>query len=114
MVLLLAKTCCCGKELQSGIVIWAIVEIILNFLFMALPKWISEVVPHATYVIGWIVVVILANVVLFIGAKASRPAFLTLWLIVYVINVIFVFSLWIIVPLCVIMKSENKESQLRP
>ena len=85
---LLKSCCCCRLELSSGVFAWAIIEIILHVMYLALPTLVSDVVPAATYLVPWIVVVFIANVVLVVGVKAQKPALLTLWIIIYVVNVV--------------------------
>lgn len=48
----------------------------------------------------------LSFVVLLIGAKGVRPAFLTLWLVFDAVNIVFLLLVWVFVVLGILFKEE--------
>merc|ERR1712107_730782 len=91
----ICKTCCCGLDLKEGIFIWALIDIVFHVLVFPLPLAVSELIFFAPAFDLWILFVAFSDIVLILGEKSSRPALLTIWLIVIFINICLLFFLWI-------------------
>lgn len=90
----ICKTCCCGRSLQDGVFAWALVDIFFHILIFPLPILLAELVFFAPALDLWIFFVVFADIVAIIGEKSGRPAFLTLWLIVFMLNIILLLLIW--------------------
>ena len=95
------KTCCCGQNLSDGVSIWAVADILFHIFIFPLPLLVREYVFFAPSFNLWMIFVIFANLVLILGEKSGRPAFLTLWLIVFAINITLMVLLWVALGLSV-------------
>jgi len=87
-MLCICKKCCCGVELANGVAIFAYFDIILHLIFLPVPGRLYEIYPLAKYAIAWIFIRLIADLVLVLGTKTTRPAFLTMWLIVVGISIV--------------------------
>ena len=97
----LCKTCCCGHNLSDGVFIWALLDILFHIAVFPLPLLVGDMVFFAPSFDLWIVVLIFANVILILGQKTGEPAFLTLWLVVYMLNIWLILILWTLIGLSV-------------
>ncbi len=92
------NSCCCGAELGNAVLFWGVMDALAHLLFLALPVQVSEVAPFASYFLGWIGLIIFADVVLVFACKAGIPAFLTGWMVVIAVNIGVCLVLWILIP----------------
>lgn len=133
----LLKTCCCGNELEAGAFSWAVFEIVLHLLLLPFPLLVTEISPHARNFVGWIVIVLIgerrfafprnefrigireksgkinffaANVILVLGIKSHRPAFMTLWLVVYAVNLFIYVLVWVAVVIGFLWKENHPKA----
>ena len=97
----LCKTCCCGHNLSDGVFIWALLDILFHIAVFPLPLLVGDMVFFAPSFDLWIVVLIFANIILILGQKTGKPAFLTFWLIVYMLNICLILILWTLLGLSV-------------
>ena len=92
----LLKTCCLGKDLSNGCLAWAVGEIVFLLCMTPMPQLMTEVAYYSTYFLGWIIFLIFVNALLILGIKSGKPAFLMIWLIVYALDIVVLFTLWIV------------------
>ena len=105
----LCKTCCCGHNLSDGVFIWALLDILFHLGVFPLPLLLSDLVFFAPSFDLWIVVLIFADAALILGQKTSKPAFLTLWLVVFMLNILLILVLWALMGLTVyLVSTKNK------
>ena len=87
---------CCTRDTRMGIIIAGIVDVfLLSILIIANLMLIRNVFSL------WWVVVIVADVLLICGALNRKPEFLMGWMIVSMINIVFLFIGWIAIPVMV-------------
>ena len=90
--------CCCGcSSHKTGVIIWAILDALLNLGYA-----ISGVAsiglggPHI-----WSFVVVLADILLAIGAHTSNTGLIIVWLVVMMISIVLLFILLLLVILVI-------------
>lgn len=91
----ICKTCCCGQKLNDGVFIWALLDILFHIAVFPLPLLLGEMVFFAPSFDLWIIFLLFADVVLILGEKSGRPALLTLWLVVFFINILLLIGCWV-------------------
>jgi hypothetical protein len=91
------RQCCCGcTNLKVGIIIWAIIDAVINF--------VACIVPLITYGSGahlWGFVVVGTDIMGAAGANAGNTCLLTFWLIIQMIHIVFLFCAWALLPILV-------------
>ena len=88
------KTCCCGRDLKEGVFIWALLDILFHIVVFPLPLVIAELIFFAPGFDLWIFFLVFADLACIIGEKSGRPAFFTLWLIIFFLNICLLMLLW--------------------
>ena len=86
--LCLVNSCCCGKELNDGAFVWAIVDLVGHALLLPLPQLMADLNSYSPYFICWILLIMFSDAVLILGTKSGKPAFMTFWLIMVGINIV--------------------------
>ena len=82
-------SCCCGcQPLQPGCFVLAVLNLVVNLALLLLPWFMVTVVDHSGYV-GWLAILMAADVGMAVGAKTGIKVLLLPWLIFYCINVVF-------------------------
>ena len=71
-------------------------DILFHILIFPLPLLTAELVFFAPSFDLWLIFLIFADAVLILGEKSGRPAFLTLWLVVFGLNILLLLSFWVI------------------
>ncbi len=99
----LVKSCCFGRDLGAGAIAWAVAEIVFLLCISPFPHLLNDIAHYSSYFIGWIVVLILANIILILGVKSGKPAFVMLWLIIYGLDLILSLILWILYLVAIIL-----------
>ena len=84
---------CCTHNMQKGIIIAGVIDILLLIALI-----VVNIVLMKNYLSLWFVVVIIADLLLIIGSKKSMGGLLMTWMIVGMINIVFLFIGWIGMP----------------
>ena len=85
---------CCTHDLRKGIMIAGIVDIIILLILLAL-----NIGLQGNYLSLWFVVVIIADILLVIGSNGNKSGLLMFWMIIGMINIVFLFIGWIGIPI---------------
>ena len=85
--------CCCGNDMRKGIMIAGIVDLILLIALTAV-----NIALQGNYLSLWFVIVIIGDVLLIIGSKENMSGLLMVWMIIGMINIVFLFIAWIALP----------------
>jgi hypothetical protein len=88
------KTCCCGRNLKDGVFMWAIMDVFFHFFVFPLPILVSEMVFFSPAFGLWIFFLVFADFVVMLGEKSGKPALLTLWLVIFFLNILLLLALW--------------------
>ena len=99
--------CCCGcTNLKVGVIIWAIIDAIINLSWTSLTifaltaagakytNWLGVLVTH-------FVLLLVVDFILAIGAHTSNTGLILVWQVVMMINIVILFIMWLVVPLLV-------------
>ena len=87
--------CCCGcTDQRTGIMIAGIIDVITFLVYGLL--WILAKIPSNVI---WSIIVIIADILLIIGASTKNSGCLTTWLVICMINIAFCFVAWIWAPI---------------
>jgi len=80
--------CCCGcTSHNTGVMIWAIIDALLNLAYFVMGlQSIGVGGPHL-----WSLLVIIADILLAIGAHTSNTGLMIFWLVVMMISIILLF-----------------------
>ncbi len=80
-----------------GVAIWAIVDAILNFvMFILVAVGVGIGGPHL-----WTLLVILADILLIIGALKSNSGLCVFWQVIMMIQIVLFFICWLLLPILV-------------
>ena len=90
----LTNSFCCTHDLRKGITIAGIIDIILLLIIIVL-----NISFQRNYLSLWFLVVIIADILLVIGANGNKSSLLMFWLIIEMINIVFLFIGWIGIPI---------------
>ena len=85
---------CCTHDLRKRIIIAEIIDIILLRVLMAL-----NIVLQGDYLLLLFLVVIIADILLVIGSYGNTSGLLMFWMIIGMINIVFLFIGWIGIPI---------------
>ena len=103
--------CCCGcTDMKSGIAIAAIFDV---FLYMILGT-LNVIFLH-NYGAFWGVIVVVADMLLICGVMGKNTGLLIIWMIITMINIVFLFIGWLALPLIILFggfcskMSDNEE-----
>jgi len=105
----ICKTCCCGQTLKDGVFIWALADILFHILVFPLPLLVADLVFFAPTFDLWLFFVIFADIVLMLGEKSGKPALLTLWLVIFFINIVGLFLMWVALGISIYLISQGME-----
>lgn len=96
--------CCCGCTNQrTGIIIAGVIDAVMHLVFGIL--WIAAGVPFNLQLPLnplWSIIVIIADVLLIIGANTRNSGCLITWMVIGMINIVFCFIAWIWVPIAIL------------
>ena len=100
--------CCCGcTNLKVGVIIWAIIDAIINLSWTSLTIFALTAARSAT-VARWLgvlvthfVLLLVVDFILAIGAHTSNTGLILVWQVVMMINIVILFIMWLVVPLLV-------------
>ena len=93
--------CCCGcMDMKAGITMAGFIDL---FLLLVLGT-LNAVFLH-NYGAFWSVIVVIADMLLICGAMSNSPGLLVFWLIICMINIVFLFIGWIALPLMIVLGS---------
>ena len=84
---------CCTHDLRKGIMIAGIVDIILLLILIAL-----NIGLQFGFASLWFLVIIIADILLVIGANGNISGLMMVWMIIGMINIVFLFIGWIALP----------------
>jgi len=59
----------------------------------------------------WLFFVIFADIVLMLGEKSGKPALLTLWLVIFFINIVGLFLMWVALGISIYLHRRNGRSK---
>ena len=85
---------CCTNDMRKGIMIAGIIDVALLLAII-----IINIVMQSNYVSLWFVVVIIADILLIIGAMNANTGLLMVWMIIGMINTVFLFIGWLALPI---------------
>ena len=101
--------CCCGCTNQkTGVLIWAIVDIVLNIIAVI---FYSATIGTNTIAI-WLIIIIIADFLLIFGGWKLNTGLMLLWQIINMIQIVLLFVCWLVIPIMVkkpIEVFENKQ-----
>lgn len=90
--------CCCGcTDMKSGIAIAATFDV---FLYMILGT-LNVIFLH-NYGAFWGVIVVVADMLLICGVMGKNAGLLVIWMIITMMNIVFLFIGWLAVPLVIL------------
>ena len=92
---------CCTKDMRKGLMIAGIIDIIICLILI-----IFNAVVARFFLPIWLVVVIIADIFLIVGAWLPFAVLLMDWLIVGMMNIVFLFILWPVYALIYISLAE--------
>lgn len=96
--------CCCGcTDMGTGIIIAAIIDI-----FLLLILAILNIVVMSNYGGVWFMVVIIADILLIAGTHSKTSGLLIFWLVIAMINIVFLFIGWIAFPIIFLVSAVVK------
>ena len=84
---------CCSGDQRKGIMIAGIIDVALLLALL-----IMNIVMGSNYAALWFVLVIIADVLLVIGAMKANAGLMMFWVIIGMINIVFLFISWIALP----------------
>ena len=94
-----SKQFCGSNDLHKGITIAGIIDVILLAALIAINMTLKKNDLVYAHYIGyfslWFVVVIIADLLLIIGTKKSITGLLVVWMVVAILNIVFLFICWI-------------------
>ena len=87
------NSCCCSRDMRLGIMIAGIIDVMI-----CLSLLIFNIVVARNYGSVWFAVVIIADILMIVGAMTATPGLLIVWLIIGMMNIVFLFIAWIAWP----------------
>ena len=93
--------CCCGcTDLKTGITVAAFFD-----MFMILILGTLNFIFLHNYGAFWGVILVIADIMLICGAMANNTGLMILWMIICMINIVFLFIGWIAIPVVIFFHS---------
>ena len=88
--------CCCGcTSHKTGVIIWALIDALVNIAYVVYPI-VALKAPYGPHL--WGVLILIADLLLALGAEKGNTCLIVLWQIIMMIQIILLFILWIVVP----------------
>ena len=104
------RSCCCNcASLKTGVVIWAIFDMIFNMSIYAIVSFVTRTENLVKTPFSWGLVTILADLGLSCGAYSENICVVVFWQVIYMINIIVLCAIFAILTILVSKKVKHQK-----
>ena len=102
------RSCCCNcASLKTGVVIWAIFDMIFNMSIYAIVSFVTRTENLVKTPFSWGLVIILADLGLSCGTYSENICIVVFWQVIYMINIIVLCAIFAILTILVSKTSKR-------